>query len=121
MIESTDGGCMAYATLTMDKQTFVLVPKREFDTFVRRKELPELPTPDSDGNVDALPFARAAMARKLIQRREGAGLTQQALADAAKVRIETVNRFENGKVTPDTKTIIKIDKALKRAEAKPRL
>ncbi len=41
-----------------------------------------------------------------------AGMTQRQLADAAGVRIETINRIEKGKVMPDTRTILKIDKAL---------
>jgi transcriptional regulator with XRE-family HTH domain len=47
--------------------------------------------------------------------RLAAGLTQKALADAAGVRIETINRIEKARVTPDTATIAKIDRALKRA------
>ena len=109
---------MAHATMTMDGKTFVLVPKREYEGLVERTELPPLPTPDKKGNVDALTYMRASMGRKLIARRQAAGLTQKALAAAAGVRVETLNRVEKAKVTPDTATIVKIDKALRRAETR---
>jgi hypothetical protein len=38
----------------------------------------------------------------------------------AGVRIETLNRAEKARVTPDTATIVKIDKALRRAESRRR-
>ena len=56
------------------------------------------------------------MGRKLIARRRAVGLPQKALA-AAGVRIETLNRVEKARVTPDTATIVKVDKALRRAES----
>jgi DNA-binding XRE family transcriptional regulator len=80
--------------------------------------LPEYPAACPDGNYPALEYARVGLARKILTRREAVGLTQKALAAAAGVRIETVNRVEKGKVTPDTATIMKIDKALKKAESR---
>jgi DNA-binding XRE family transcriptional regulator len=109
---------MAHATMTMDGKTFVLVPQQEYKKFVERSGGPPLPASDENGNVDALAYMRASMGRKIIARREAVGLTQKALAAAAGVRIETLNRVENAKVTPDTATIVKIDKALRKAERK---
>ena len=111
---------MAHATMTMNGKTFVLVPQREYEGLIERTELPPLPAPDKKGHVDALTYMRASMGRKLIARRQAVGLTQKALAAAAGVRIETLNRTEKGRVTPDTATIVKIDKALRRAEVRKR-
>ena len=104
---------MAHATLTMDEKVFVLVPQREYEEMIA--ELPEMPPANADGTFPALPAMRVSIARSIIKDRLAAGMTQKALAEAAGVRIETVNRIEKGKVTPDTATIAKIDRALKRA------
>jgi DNA-binding XRE family transcriptional regulator len=109
---------MAHATMTMGDETFVLVPQREYRAMVERTDIPPFPAPDANGNVPAVAYGRASIAREIILRREAVGLTQKALATAAGVRIETLNRVERAKVTPDTATIVKIDKALKRAESK---
>ncbi len=58
---------------------------------------------------------RVLHARKLIQKRESAGLSQSDLARRAGVRQETINRLEKGKNSPDTATIAKITKALRAA------
>jgi len=99
----------------MNDQTFVLVPQREYRKLIDQSQLPPLPVRDKDGTVEALPYMRASMARSIIRDRLAAGMTQKALADAAGVRIETINRIEKARVTPDTATIAKIDRALKRA------
>jgi DNA-binding XRE family transcriptional regulator len=56
------------------------------------------------------------VARRIADRRKHAGLTQAALARLAGVRIETVNRIERGKVTPDFRTIRKLVHAMLHAE-----
>ena len=111
---------MTHATMTMGGEVFVLVPKREFKRLIESETGPNSPTPDKNGNFEALAYMRASMGTKIISRREAVGLSQKSLAAAASVRVETLNRIEKAKVTPDTATIIKIDKALKRAEAKKR-
>ncbi len=109
---------MTYGTMTMSGKTFVLIPQDEFENLLlKRTPLPKFPPADADGNVPALEYARASIGREIITRREEVGLSQKALAAAARVRVETLNRIERAKVTPDTATIVKIDKALKKAEA----
>ncbi len=107
---------MAHATLTMDNEVFVLVPRREFEALTAN--LPELPSADSAGNVPAVAYGRASVARSIIKDRVAVGMTQKTLAAAAGIRIETLNRIEQGKVTPDSRTIEKIDRALNRAKTK---
>ncbi len=104
---------MAHATMTMNDEVFVLVPQREYAKLTA--QLPEMPPANADGTYPALPAMRVTMARSIMKDRLSAGMTQRQLADAAGVRIETINRIEKGKVMPDTRTILKIDKALKLA------
>ena len=68
--------------------------------------------PDAAGNVDAVQYARASIAREIIARRRAAGITQTELAKAAGMRVETLNRIENARHTADVATIAKIDAAL---------
>lgn len=56
------------------------------------------------------------LARHLISRRKNAGLSQAELARRAGVRIETLNRIERGKTTPDFSTIRKLAVAIKEAQ-----
>jgi DNA-binding XRE family transcriptional regulator len=79
-------------------------------------ELPELPAKLPSGNYPAVEALRAGLARKIIKRRWGVGLSQAEVARRAGVRAETLNRIERGKVTADTATITKIDRVLEQAE-----
>jgi DNA-binding XRE family transcriptional regulator len=84
----------------------------------QRIQSPKSPMPplNDDGTYPAVAAARVSIARTVIRQRSEAGLTQKALAEMAGIRVETLNRIEKGKVTPDTATIAKIDRALKRAD-----
>lgn len=84
------------------------MPEAESD-----KSILGLPKPDANGNVPAIEYARISMARKLILARHEAGLSQAKLAQRAGIRVETINRLEKGKHTPDEKTFNKIDRVLK--------
>lgn len=102
-------------TITKGGKRFVLVPLREYRKLTSTPNWPALPPADKDGNRDALAFARVTIARQLRADREKVGFSQQALADAAGVRQETVSRIESGKVTPTVAVIDKLDKAIKAA------
>lgn len=108
---------MSHATLNMNGTTFVLVPEDEYrDITAAQTAAPDFPPADGDGNFPAVPTGRVSIAREIIRRRQAVGLAQKALAAAAGIRVETLNRIEKAKVTADTATIVKIDRALKRAE-----
>ncbi|MBP7933804.1 MAG: helix-turn-helix transcriptional regulator [Phycisphaerae bacterium] len=64
------------------------------------------------------PLDARVVAGRIIERRKRAGLTQASLARQAGIRIETLNRIERGKTTPDFSTIRKLMKAVKAAEAR---
>jgi len=76
---------------------------------------PPLPEPDEHGNFPAIEYSRNALARDLIRQRKAAGLSQQQLADLARVRQETISRLEAGKHTASPLTIDRIAQALNRA------
>ena len=79
---------------------------------VREEDLPPLPASDADGNVPAMEYARASLARKIIIERSARGWTQTELARRAGVRVETINRLENARHTADPATAKKIQNAL---------
>ena len=104
-------------SLTVMGKRLVLIEQNEYDQLraaagMSEVGLPPFPTPDSEGNVPAFEYARASLARKIVLARKAQGLTQGELAKRAGVRIETVNRIENGKHTPDVATIDKLQRAL---------
>ncbi|MGD0541410.1 MAG: helix-turn-helix transcriptional regulator [Tepidisphaeraceae bacterium] len=81
-------------------------------------ETPNLPLADAHGNVDAIAFTRASIARGLVQDRQKVGMTQKKLAEAAGIRAEILNRAERGVTVPSVRTLTKIEKALRRAGLK---
>jgi DNA-binding XRE family transcriptional regulator len=100
----------------------VVMEEREYERLCRaaghgaeESLLPPFPDPDNHGNVPALEYSRASIARQIVRERRAAGLSQQALADLAGLRQETLSRIETGKHTASLPTIDKIDRALKKA------
>jgi ribosome-binding protein aMBF1 (putative translation factor) len=117
---------MTVATITKNGKRFALIPLADYRRMARRAEseesaafarLPALPPVAADGTGNAIDFARASIARAIIQRRQAAGLSQQALARLAGVRQETISRIESGKHTATVRIIDRIEKALSRAES----
>jgi DNA-binding XRE family transcriptional regulator len=112
---------MTMQTLTLDGRDYVIIAKTDWDRLAARSgigdelALPSLPRPDADGNVDAIAYARASIARDVIKERRAVGLSQLELARLAGVRQETISRIETGKQTVTRRTIGKIDKALLKA------
>src|ERR1700675_1478901 len=76
---------------------------------------PPFPPVDADATSNAIDFARAAIARRLIADRRSAGLSQQQLGKLAGVRQETISRIESGKQTATVRVIDKLDQAIRRA------
>jgi DNA-binding XRE family transcriptional regulator len=107
---------MSLQTITRNGKKFVLVEEAEYRR-LRGHSAPALPEADARGEVPAVAYARASLARKFAAARKAAGLTQGELAKLAGVRIETVNRLENAMHVPDLRTVTKIDRALRRVAA----
>ncbi|HWE93583.1 MAG TPA: helix-turn-helix domain-containing protein [Tepidisphaeraceae bacterium] len=108
-------------TLVEKGRKFVLVPVEAWEKIAcGAVALPELPEPDAEGNMDALEFARATIARGIIRDRVAAGLSQAELARRAGIQPAVLNRIEKAKVVPDNSTIKKIDAALAGGKPEPR-
>lgn len=62
--------------------------------------------------LDAFNVSDQRLADRLLRRRQKCGLTQKDLAQLAGIRVETLNRIEKGRTTPDFKTIRKLVNAM---------
>lgn len=93
--------------------TGVMFTRERDDTPIR----PVLPAADATGNYPAVAYARASLARKLVQRRHALGLTQRALAKRVGIPFESLCRIERGAQSPNIRTVDKIVRALAAAEA----
>ena len=104
----------AVQTLHIQGRKFVLIPVAEYRRLTKRAAhaIPSMPPLSSGGIYPAAQAMRAMMARKIIAARNAVGLSQAALARKAGIRVETLNRLEKGKHTPDLATMAKINKAL---------
>jgi DNA-binding XRE family transcriptional regulator len=109
----------AVQTLDIRGKKFVLIPQSEYRRLTRRPapSLPRMPEMSPDGTYPAAGAMRTMMARKIIAARNAVGLSQTALARKAGIRVETLNRLEKGKHTPDLATMAKINRALDDAGA----
>jgi ribosome-binding protein aMBF1 (putative translation factor) len=102
----------------------VTLPRAEYERLLAKagEEIagdgPALPRPNAQGNVPAVEYIRASIAREIIRRRRAAGLTQTQLADRAGVRQETISRLESGKHTVSERVMAKIERALNRPKRK---
>ena len=107
---------------------FVMVPVAEWRRMERitaqatapGEKLPALPKADADGNVPALAYLKAAIARDILRERKALGLTQAELAARAGLRVETLSRLESGKHSPTVRTVEKIDQVLREAAVSTR-
>lgn len=105
-------------TMTLSGKEYVILERREYERVAAESgaDLPALPEPNAEGLTPAVDYGRALLARKIIRRREALGVSQSALARSARIRQETMNRIERGKVNPDEKTLAKIVRTLERLE-----
>lgn len=107
---------MTMQTVEIDGKKLVILTEKAFEELMEKAGvLPPLPPTDERGASDALAFADAAIARKLISRRIRAGWTQKELAKRAGVRLETISRIEGGKNSPTRETMTRVDGALRKA------
>lgn len=105
-------------TLRLAGREYVVVLREQYERLTRLArvaEMPSLPGRDAKGNFGAVDYARASIARDIVRARLKAGLTQRDLARRAGVRVETLCRIETGKHTPSTRSIARIDHALRSA------
>lgn len=111
---------MTVKILELAGKRWAIMPEKDYKRLVAHAgeegDWPALPKADAEGNYPAVDYARVSLARKIMKARQQAGLTQAELARRASIRPETLNRLEKGKTTPDTATIVKIERALEAAK-----
>lgn len=113
-------GSMAYEVLVLEGIRYAVVRERDLAALCRRAGVEVIALDERAGrSADLHQVERLdgrALAERLTARRRDLGITQAALARRADVRVETLNRIERGKVTPDFATIRKLVVALRDAE-----
>lgn len=97
----------AYQRVLLDGRWYVIVAEEEFRALLR----PPSAKQEVDA-LDAMTFSDQRLADRLLQRRQASGLTQKDLAQLAGIRVETLNRIEKGRTTPDFTTIRKLVNAM---------
>lgn len=108
----------AVQTVTLTGERFVILPEAEYLRLLGEEAEPELPAPDAKGRYPAVESARVILARKLIRARRALGWSQAELARRAGVRMETLNRLEHGKHSPNVAAVDKLSDALQAGEAR---
>ena len=99
---------LSFTSVELGGVAYAIIPAATLATICRQAGITAIPL-----NA-AAPEELSSMnvARRIAERRKHAGLTQGELASRAGVRIETVNRIERGRVTPDFGTIRKLLQAM---------
>lgn len=107
-----------FTIVELDGVRYTILRERDLIELCRRAKLTPPTAPNSAATgVESIPLDGARLAERMRQRRRQAGLTQAALARRAGIRVETLNRIERGRTTPDFSTIRKLVVAMSAAEA----
>lgn len=97
----------AYQRVQLDGKWYVVIEEEEF------RALTQSANSKAENDVlDAMNISDQRLADRLLQRRQDADLNQKKLAELAGVRVETLNRIEKGRTTPDFRTIRKLVNAI---------
>ena len=97
----------AYQRVRLDGHWYVILREDEFRTLTQARGAKR-----KMDALDAMTISDQRLADRLLQRRQDAKLTQKELARRAGIRVETLNRIEKGRTTPDFKTIRKLVHAI---------
>ena len=112
---------MNVATITKHGKKFAVISMDDYRQLIADPGAPGLPAYPplaADSTRNALESIRVSIARKLIEDRHNAGLTQQQLADLSGVRQETISRIESAQRTLTASTMNKLTKALRKASSR---
>lgn len=93
--------------MCLDGTWYIIIREDEFRLLTRPRG-----GKSAADELDALNVSSQRLADRLLQRRQEAGLTQKGLAALAGVRVETLNRIEKGRTTPDFTTVRKLVNAM---------
>ena len=97
----------SYQRIQLDGKAYIVVPEDEFLAWSRSG-----PTAGNVDELDAFSVSDQRLSNRLLRRRKATGLTQKELAELAGIRVETLNRIEKGRTTPDFKSIRKLVNAM---------
>ncbi len=97
----------AYQRVYLDGKWYVIIQEDEFRTLTRIQA-----THKTNDALDVMNISGQGLADRLLQRRQDSDLTQKDLARLAGIRVETLNRIEKGRTTPDFSTIRKLVNAI---------
>lgn len=97
----------AYQRVFLEGTWYVIIPEDEFCELTQTRKGKKEPDV-----LDVINMSDQRLANRLLQRRLEAQLTQKDLAQLAGIRVETLNRIERGRTTPDFKTIRKLVNAI---------
>ena len=105
--------------ITIGGKRVVVLEETDYERLARQADTwePPMPEPDSGGNYPALAAMAVSLARDILRGRRRLGWSQAELARKAGIRLETLNRIEQGKGRSNEKIVEKIDIALKSAES----
>ena len=117
MATKNEPGVIDCRTVELDGIRYVILRESVFERLCREAGAPRCgPRSAGEPLAPGLDIDRASLARKLIQRRRVAGLSQAELARRAGIRPETLNRIERGRSTPDFATVRKLVVAMNAVE-----
>ena len=93
---------VAAKRVTVKGKHMVMLDEADFKRLLHKADAwePLRPEPDGDGNYPALEYSRVSLACKIVRDRRRLGLTQADLARRAGIRPESLNRIEQGRVSP---------------------
>jgi hypothetical protein len=92
----------------------VSVPTNWYERRLKMLGAAEIPAPDNNGDVAAVAYLRASVARELLHRRIQAEATPKELAAAARTRERIIVEVEAGVRSPDPAWLRRLENVLKR-------
>src|SRR5579862_5341245 len=95
--------------VVVDGKRMVLLEEDEYERLLQKADEwePLMPEPNADGNYPAVETMTVSIALDIIRHRRRLGLTQAELARRAGIRLNTLSRAEQGRVSPSIRTIEK--------------
>ena len=106
-----------YQVLEIAGVRCAVLPERVLRELCARAEVEALCLAPKPAPWTGEDLSRERLAERLIQRRKRTGLTQAELAKRAGIRVETLNRLERGRTTPDFATVRRLVVAMNASEA----
>ena len=92
-----------YQRIQLAGKWYIVIAEDQFHALMKQPE--SIPQAD---DLEAFNVSDQRLAARLLERRRKSGLTQKDLAQLAGIRVETLNRIEKGRTTPDFTTIRKL-------------